>query len=326
MNGELTWYPHSFSGAGKVSARLRNLHWTGNETSSPPLQSPPDTHPRKLPAMEISIDDLLFKGKQIGHLELAGYPEGQDWRLRRLHISNPDGSITGDGLWQGAQTQTRINLLMEISNAGKILARSGYPNTVKNGSGKLAANLLWNGPPDDFNYATLNGTLKLDTGKGQFLKMDPGIGKLLGILSLQALPKRITLDFTDVFSSGFEFDNINGNATLNNGVMQTRDLHIEGSSAKVTMKGQVNLNDETQNLRVEVLPTLGSSVSMLSAFAGGPVVGIGALIVNKVLGNPLDKLISFEYNISGTWSDPNVIKVGETPVKVLPAAKPAQTN
>jgi uncharacterized protein YhdP len=278
--------------------------------------------------MEISIDDLLYKNKQIGHFELTGYPEGQDWRLRRLHISNPDGSISGDGLWHTAQarSQTQLNLLMDISNAGKILARSGYPNTVKNGSGKLAANLNWNGQPDDFNYATLDGTLKLDTGKGQFLKMDPGIGKLLGILSLQALPKRITLDFTDVFSSGFEFDNINGNATLKNGVLQTQDLHIDGSSAKVTMKGIVNLNDETQNLRVEVLPTIGSSVSMLSAFAGGPVVGIGALIVNKVLGNPLDKLVSFEYNVSGTWSEPNVIKVGETPVKTTPATKSTNTN
>ncbi|MDO8206309.1 MAG: AsmA-like C-terminal region-containing protein, partial [Gallionella sp.] len=134
--------------------------------------------------------------------------------------------------------------------------------------------------------------------------------------------KRITLDFTDVFSAGFEFDNINGNATIKHGVMQTNDLHIDGSSAKVTMKGQVNLNDETQNLRVVVLPTLGSSVSMLSAFAAGPIVGLGTLIVSKVLGNPLDKLISFEYNVSGTWSDPNVIKVGETPV-ILPAAPKA---
>src|SRR5665811_511054 len=135
------------------------------------------------------------------------------------------------------------------------------PNTVKNGSGTLIANLTWDGQPDDFNYASLDGTLKLDTGRGQFLKMDPGIGKLLGILSLQALPKRITLDFTDVFSAGFEFDNINGHATIKRGVMQTQDLHIDGSSAKVTMKGRVNLNDETQNLRVEILPTLGSSVS-----------------------------------------------------------------
>jgi uncharacterized protein (TIGR02099 family) len=329
LNGEVTWLPQSFNGSGKVTAHLRNLYWTGSDTPSiQPVAKPAESSPRKLPAMEISIDDLLYKNKQIGHLELTGYPDGQDWRLRRLHITNPDGTISGDGLWQNSQanSQTQLNLLMDISNAGKILARSGYPNTVKNGSGKLVANLNWNGQPDEFNYATLGGTLKLDTGKGQFLKMDPGIGKLLGILSLQALPKRIALDFTDVFSSGFEFDNINGNATLKNGVMQTQDLHIDGSSAKVTMKGTVNLSDETQNLRVEVLPTIGSSVSMLSAFAAGPVVGIGALLVNKVLGNPLDKLISFEYNVSGTWSDPNVIKVGETPVKALPAAKPAQTN
>jgi uncharacterized protein (TIGR02099 family) len=326
LNGELVWQPQGFSGKGKLTAHLRNLYWSGDETVKPAASpmttaksTEPKPHPHELLALEINIDDLLFKGKQIGRFELVGFPEGEYWRLRRLRITNPDDSVTGDGLWRSSQTQ--LNLLMEISNAGKILARSGYPNTVKNGSGKLIANLTWDGQPDEFNYATLDGTLKLDTGQGQFLKMDPGIGKLLGILSLQALPKRITLDFTDVFSAGFEFDNINGNASIKHGVIQTDDLHIEGSSAKVTMKGSANLNNETQNLRVEVLPTLGSSVSMLSAFAGGPVVGLGALIVSKVLGNPLDKLMSFEYNISGTWENPNVIKVGEKPVNLPVAPK-----
>ncbi|MCX7194230.1 MAG: DUF3971 domain-containing protein [Proteobacteria bacterium] len=320
LNGEIVWLPHGYNGTSKVSAHLRNLYWTSESTDNSPaaIVKPVKPHPHEMPAVEITIEDFLFKGKNIGRFELVGFPEGSDWRLGRLHVTNQDGSLTGDGLWRAAKTsmQTEVKLLLEISNAGKILARSGYPNTVKNGSGKLSANLSWDGQPDEFNYASLDGTLKLDTGRGQFLKMDPGIGKLLGILSLQALPKRITLDFADVFSSGFEFDNINGNAAIKRGIMQTDDLHIDGSSAKVTMKGQVNLNDETQNLRVEVLPTLGSSVSMLSAFAAGPVVGIGTLIVNKVLGNPLDKLISFEYNVSGTWSNPNVVKLGEKPVKL----------
>ena len=334
LNGEVIWQPHGYNGGSKLSAHLRNLYWTAEARSSPSKSSTenkstePSPHPHELPAMDLSVEDLQYKGKQIGRFELVGYPEGQDWRLRRLRITNPDGSLSGDGLWRSAQTsmQTQLNLLMEISNAGKILGRSGYPNTVKNGSGKLIASLSWDGQPDDFNYASLDGTLKLDTGQGQFLKMDPGIGKLLGILSLQALPKRITLDFNDVFSDGFEFDSINGNATIRHGVIQTDDLHIDGSSAKVTMKGSANLNDETQNLRVAILPTLGSSVSMLSAFAAGPVVGLGTLIVSKVLGNPLDKLMSFEYNVSGTWSNPNVFKVGETPVKVLPAPKTPNTT
>lgn len=322
LNGEVIWQPQSDSGVGKLTAHLRNLYLASDEPATPspavkPAVKSVVTQPHQLPAMDISIEDLLFKNKNIGHFELTGAPEGQDWRLKRLRITNPDGTVTGDGYWRS--TQTQLNLLVDISNAGKILARSGYPNTVKNGSGELVASLNWDGQPNEFNYATLDGTLKLDTGKGRFLKMDPGFGKLLAILSLQALPKRIALDFTDVFSSGFEFDSINGNATIRHGIMQTDDLHIDGSSAKVMMEGSVNLNDETQDLHIAILPTLGASISTLSAFAAGPVVGIGTFIVSKVLGNPLDKLMSFEYNVSGTWTNPNVVKVGEKPVKVLEA-------
>ncbi len=318
LNGEVEWQPR---GEGKLTARLQNLLWNDDgRAAAAPVQrvQPAAASPGSLPALQVSVENLQVAGKQVGRLELVGHPDGNDWRLRRLNVTNPDGSLSGDGVWRGGTggaTQTGVNLLLQISDAGKILARSGYPNTVKGGSGKLAADLSWAGDPGGFNYATLGGSLKLDTSKGQFLKMDPGIGKLLGILSLQALPRRITLDFTDVFSDGFQFDNINGNATIRNGVIDTQDFHIDGSAAKVTMKGSVDLNGETQDLRVRILPTLGDSVSLLGAFAAGPAAGIGSLLINKVLGDPLDKLASFEYNVSGTWDDPRVVKAGGTPAK-----------
>jgi uncharacterized protein YhdP len=96
-------------------------------------------------------------------------------------------------------------------------------------------------------------------------------------------------------------------------VLNTQDLRIDGSAAKVTMKGSVDLNRETQDLRVRVMPTIGNSMSVIGVFAISPAVGIGSLIANKILGNPLDKLVSFEYNVSGTWRDPDVVKVGEAP-------------
>jgi uncharacterized protein (TIGR02099 family) len=327
LNGEMVWQPHGYEKGGKLSAHLLNLQW---KLDGKQLQAQLDDsslmtgskaievlRPGDLPAIEFSVDDLKLSDKQIGRFEMVGHPDKSDWRLRRLHITNPDGSLLGDGVWSGTpgKEQTQVNLVLDISDAGKILARSGYPNTVKNGSGKLAANLSWAGRPDEFDYATLNGTLKLDTGKGRFLKMEPGIGKLLSILSLQALPKHITLDFNDVFSEGFQFDNINGNAAIKDGVIDTEDFHIDGSSAKVTMKGSVDLIHETQNLRVMVLPTIGDSVSLIGVFAISPAVGIGSLIANKLLGNPLDKLVSFEYNVSGTWADPNVVKIVRAPAK-----------
>jgi uncharacterized protein YhdP len=376
LSGEMEWQPHGFEKEGKLSARLLNLIlFADNE--QPSISSKPEAstspakdkesagfaitgdlasvagspsrmasgtisnvsqlHPEDLPAMELAIEDLQIKGKDIGRFELVGHPDGNDWRMRRLRITNPDGSLMGDGIWYGGSSATRssnfapafgadqsiipqggadrntmqsqVSLQLDISDAGNVLARYGYPNTVKGGSGKLVSNLTWSGSPDEFNYASLNGTLKLDTGKGRFVKMKPGVGKLLSILSLQALPKHITLDFTDVFSEGFQFDNINGNATIKNGVLESQDFHIDGSSAKVTLKGSVDLNAETQDLRVKVLPTVGDSVSLIGALVISPAVGIGSLIANKILGNPLDKLVSFEYNVSGTWSDPKVVKV-----------------
>ncbi len=322
-SGEVVWQPHGYQNATKVSAHLNKFVWPGDLVLPPGPSEVVQTEnasqliqPGSLPTLDVTIDDLTVTGKRVGHVELAGNPDGDSWRLRRLILTNPDGNLSGDGVWLGGggKPQTKVNLTLEIENAGRVLDRSGYPKTVKDGKGKLIANLLWQGAPADFNLKTLEGSLNLNTGKGQFLKVDPGVGKLLGVMSLQALPKRIALDFTDVFSEGFQFDSIKGTAQIHHGQMKTQDFRIDGSAAKVTMKGGVNLLDETQNLRVEILPNIGSGVSLISVFAINPIFGVSTFVVDKLLGNPLDKLVSFEYNVSGTWADPTVVKLAQKPV------------
>ena len=318
VNGEVSW---ETQGKGKLTARLKNLSLNKDGSGKKDAATNKPAAAEKvgesaasteLPALDLTVDDLIYKGKQLGRMELLAQQHERDWLLERMRIINPGGLLTADGKWgmTDGKAQTQVNLKLEISDAGKILDRSGYPNSVKNGSGKLEGAFTWRGGPDDFSYATLDGTLKLGTGKGQFLKIEPGIGKLLGILSLQALPKHITLDFTDVFSEGFAFDSITGTAQIKQGVLSTGDFRIDGSAAKVTMLGQVDLDHETQNLRVRILPTVGNSVSLLGAFAAGPLVGIGTFIINKLLNEPLDKLVSYEYNVTGTWDNPNVVKAG----------------
>jgi len=311
LNGDVDWQPYE---EGKFSIKLKNFSWDGSGDISEVQGESKPISPGNLPALQVSIEDMVMKGESIGRFELVGHPDGQDWKMRRLNITNPDGRLSGDGIWKLAKgkMQTEINLQLSLVDAGKTLARSGYPDTVKGGSGKLTANLSWVGPPSKFSNENLSGTLTLDAGKGRFLQMEPGAGKLLSILSLQALPKRISLDFTDVFSTGFQFDSIKGAANINHGVINTRDFSINGSSAKVMLNGSVDLKNETQNIRAKVLPTLGDSVSLIGAFVISPVVGLGTLIVNEVLGNPLDHLVSFEYHIDGTWSDPNVTKINRT--------------
>jgi uncharacterized protein (TIGR02099 family) len=327
--GELLWQGAEGSEAvGKLRGTLQKLYWP-EKLKNPSASSTEavdtlaaDTafEPNHLPALDLNIEDLHVSGKKLGQLEIIGNPEVESWKLRRLLLSNPDGSLSADGAWfGGAQPKSNINAQLTLADAGKILDRSGFPGTLKEGSGSLLANLAWAGAPQAFNLATLVGGLHLDTGKGQFLKIDSKAGKLLSVLSLQALTKHLSLDFTDVFSDGFQFDKISGDAEIAHGSMTTKNFLIEGSAAKVTMEGAVDLLQETQNLQLEILPSVGGGVSVLAAFAAGPIVGVTALVLDKILGHPFDKFVSFEYNVTGSWSNPNVTKKGE---KIIPIAAP----
>jgi uncharacterized protein YhdP len=168
--------------------------------------------------------------------------------------------------------------------------------------------VYWNGPPTRIDYASLGGNLKLEAARGQFKKLEPGVGRLLGVLSLQSLPRRMSLDFRDIFSEGFAFENIEGKVVIARGVMETSEFEIAGPAAKVLMNGTVNIVNETQDLKVRVQPAIGESIAT-GVLLVNPVIGASAWLMNRVFGNPLDKAFAFDYTVTGSWADPKVEKV-----------------
>ena len=193
---------------------------------------------------------------------------------------------------------------------GKYLERFGYPGSMQRGSAKLLGKLAWAGNPQTIDYPSLAGDLSLIAEKGQFLKIEPGIGKLLGILSLQALPRRITLDFRDVFSDGFAFDTITGTAVVAKGVLRTQDFLMRGPSAQVAMSGNIDLAQETQSLKIRVVPSVGDTLSVAGLLMlANPITGVASFLAQRLLKDPLGQAFAFEYAVSGTWADPKVEKV-----------------
>lgn len=312
LMGDLIWQPQD---QGRLLVRLKSALLSGvGEENAAPVTTQAKTvvsqESRSLPEIDVAIERLTWKGRQLGHLEMLLNGDGNDVVMQNLRLTNPDGVFSATGKWSAATDKTQLNAKLEITNAGKIMSRYGYSEGFKDGSGTLESELSWNGSPADFNYGSLDGKLKLKTGKGRFLQVNPGAAKLLGVLSLQSLPKRIGLDFTDVISPGFEFDSIVGEASIEHGLLKTNDFKMTGAAARITLNGQVDLERETQNLKVRVLPTIGDNVSLLS-FAAGPAVGVSVLLANKILRDPLDKLVAFDYNVSGSWADPKVERLGQ---------------
>jgi uncharacterized protein (TIGR02099 family) len=292
---------------------------TGKSREIPPIDSHVSGLADALASLELSADSTLFQGRELGELHLRIAPDagtvarGTSLRLEHFLLRSGDGLLRGKGLFANhARRPTSIALELESDNLGKLFGRLGLPGHLKGGSGVVSGPLSWMGGVEDFNLATLNGNLTLNLKQGQFTKVEPGAGKLLGMLSLQSLPRRIALDFHDVFSDGFAFDEILGTVHLARGSAYAKDLRMNGPAAKVRMSGVADLARETQNLRVTIEPRLEDTVAVAGALLGGPVIGLGTFIANKILRNPIGQAASFEYVITGPWADPVVTKVVKT--------------
>lgn len=202
-----------------------------------------------------------------------------------------------------------MQFILQVKSAEKLLARFGYPDALRRGQATLEGKLTWDGTPLAIDYASLEGTLTLLASSGQFNKLEPGAGRLLGILSLQSLPRRITLDFRDVFSEGFAFDNIAGQIDIKRGIMSSKELRLQGPAAKILMSGKVDLPRETQDLKVRVQPAIGESLSVGAILMAHPAIGAISFLVQKLLSDPIDQAFAYEYAVTGTWADPKVDKL-----------------
>lgn len=315
-NGDLLW---DGAGRGKLTARLKQLLLEPSAAVDGGV--PDDDVVEELPALDIVAEDFAVGARRFGRLELLAHNEGRVWRLDRIQLANPFGNLSGKGKWQfGNGNFTQLDFKLGSSDIGKLLDRLGYPGAVRGGTAQLEGKVGWNGTPADLDYATLTGEMVVEAGKGQFVKVDPGVGKLLGLISLQSLPRRISLDFRDVFSEGFGFDSINGKLTIQNGLMRTDRLQIDGPAARVVMRGEADLQHETQRLNVNVQPDLGSGAALGVALIN-PLAGVAALLAHKILQNPLNQMFGFDYLVTGKWDDPKVEKISRTDRSTAPAAR-----
>jgi uncharacterized protein YhdP len=243
-----------------------------------------------------------------GDLSLVAFKENKIWNIETFKISNPDHAISGSGFWddEGLTPNTSINFTWNINNIQKTFDQLTYPELIKDGKASVIGMLSWPNSPFDFDSSALQGNFSLTATDGVVLEAKPGVARLFGLLTLQNLPRRLSLDFSDIFSKGFIFDRINAGVIVNNGILKSNRFSMEGPAAEVSIKGETNIIKETQNIHVVVNPRISDSLSLLS-LAGGPLAGAAAFIAQKILKDPLNKIMSDEYQIIGTWDDPEEI-------------------
>ena len=336
LEGTARWEPSAPTRPnGRVVARLQRLTPPKTTAAHAATAESSASEVKGWPEIDLTAETLRLKDRDVGRLELSAQPSGADWRIESLRLTNDDGRLDANGWWRGAgrTEQTTLQTDLDVRDAGKYLARYALPDAVRGGATRIRGEVSWTGGPQDFDYPTLNGKLRLETGRGQFTKLDPGLGKLLGVLSLQSLKRRLAFDFQDLFAEGFAFDEITGDVRIQNGVMKSDNLKIVGPSARVSIQGETDIAHETQRLSVRVQPTLSAGVSVGAAalLLANPVIGAavaaGSLLAQKAMQDPIEQIFSYGYAVTGSWSDPVVEREGRFPAPAAAAeSKPATTR
>ena len=243
-------------------------------------------------------------------------------RLDRLALEGPLASVQGSGQWLGGRGggRTRFDLKGRSAEVGKLLRQLGLATAIDKAPLEASLSIGWAGAPYAPGLEGLDGRLEFQFGAGTLLDVEPGVGRILGILNLGALRRRLTLDFRDLFEKGSSFDSIEGLVVLDGRVARTERFTIDAPAAEVKIQGETDLVSRQLDQLVTVIPDLSSSLLVAGTVAGGPLVGAAVLIADQVIGKQVDKLSQYQYRVRGPWENPVFERLGAEPTGEKPGA------
>ncbi len=327
LSGYVQWRPATAAQPPHLQARLARLSVPAAATDSVEALLTDDA-PADPPSLDIVVEAFELRGRKLGRVEIEALHESTAgaahvWRLNRLHIINPEAQFKGTGVWQaaanGAKTRRMVmDFTLALEDSGEHLARFGLNNVIRGGQGLMTGQVSWAGSPLSWHAPSLSGAINLKLNSGQFLKVNAGAARLLGVLSLQSLPRRLLLDFRDVFADGFAFDNITGDVTLVRGQATTKNLRMRGVQAAVMMEGRADIVRETQDINVWVVPEINAGAASLVYAAVNPAVGLGTFFAQLFLRKPLMEATTRKFHVHGSWADPQVDRIERPPGDRIP--------
>ncbi|HRO27175.1 MAG TPA: YhdP family protein, partial [Luteimonas sp.] len=315
-----------------VAGEFARLHWatagTFGGADAPQGEAPPErdeVDPAKVPPLQIDVEDFRFGTLALGRLELRTRATVDGLAIERLQARSPSQQIEASGAWTGRGDAARTSLQVNADSRdfGELMAGLGFGRSLDGGKGTLRFNADWPRSPGDFALGAMQGGLSLEIEDGRLVEVEPGAGRVLGLLSVAQLPRRLMLDFRDFFSKGFAFDRIGGSIHFAAGTARSDDMVIDGPAAEIRMRGRSDLRAQTHDQTIEVLPKTGNLLPAVGAIAGGPVGAAVGAVANAMLRKPLGEMGAKTYRVTGPWKDPKVDVVEHDAAPRATAARPA---
>lgn len=282
-----------------------------------------DLNVNDIPPLNINVQSLVYAGQPLGGLVFESSHNNNELVIKRFELISPiyEMKLIGRWLQQARKNLVEFEGYWQSFALSKVLKSFGVDPIIESKKSLLSFKVHANRSLQEVGIKDLEGSLSLVLNNGQITKLSKeveqrlGLGKLISILSLQTLPRRLTLDFSDLSNKGFTFDVFKGNFDLSKGNLHTEDSYIDGPVSYVSMKGQLNVLKRNYDLRLKVVPHITASLPVVATIAGGPLAGIAAWVASKIINQGIQKVSSYTYDMKGPWQEPVVHQVSIANVK-----------
>ncbi|HVT34567.1 MAG TPA: AsmA-like C-terminal region-containing protein, partial [Nevskiaceae bacterium] len=313
---------------GKLGAKLARLSVEGQpagDTDKTPSAARAPLEPGNWPALDLSCAQCQLDGADLGALRLVSAHVAGGQRVDEFSLSGGQTEAHASGIWlrQNDLSSAQLKIDLSSANFGGLVKALGYTQNVTARSSRFGGEFEWTPAAGGLEWEQASGKLALEFKKGNLKAVQPGAGRMLGLLNFYALPRRLTLDFHDVVDAGLAFDSISGDFDFGGGNASTSNLKIEGPSLRMEMKGRVGLAARDYDEHVTVVPDISSGVTLGAALLGGPALGALAFVAQEVLDKPISEATQLQYRVTGSWDNPDIKRVeGKAEKTDLP--KPAK--
>ncbi len=282
---------------------------------------PPKSYlsPQKMPLVNGYIQSLKLADSNLGKLTIKTSRIDKSIVLDALKLEGNILTFSGKGKWHHWNNIPEMDMegTLDISSFEDFLKMLGYDQLMRGGKARISGYLSWPGGPSDYSKDVIEGKLSIKVEKGAYLEGKPGTaGRILGLLNMNALARRISLDFTDVSDKGYEFEKIKGDFRITRGNAYTDNFMVQAPSAKILVTGRVGLAAEDYDEKVLVVPEISATLPIAGAAVAGPAGAAVAWVGQKLLGSQLNKVTAMSYTVTGSWYDP-VIKKDELSYNTL---------
>ncbi|VAW34280.1 hypothetical protein MNBD_GAMMA01-1239 [hydrothermal vent metagenome] len=293
-----------------ITVQLEKLHWQAQNTATA-TETIPQHHisqvSKDYPALHIWIGDFIYDGIPLGETRIEVRPVTEGIRVEKFDTKSALMQLNINGIWlrnQGERGSSKFNIIMTSPDIAKFLEKLGFAAPISQAKTIIDMQAQWQDFPSQFEIKNISGTMRVEIGKGEVVDAKPGMGRILGLFSLTNLPRRLILDFKDVFGKGLTFQSMQGDFTLKDGVAHTDAFVIDSSSAQIIITGKTGLASQDYDQMVVVIPRVGRILPTIGVIAGGAVGAAAGFLVQGMFRKGLKNIGKIVYKVTGSWDEP----------------------